>query len=664
MAEYSYIHIALRGPVQGATRTIYSYPEGDTAETGWDTAMVEPGAAVKRFLNATECYVLQTSPQGHYISLITRDSDDATRWLMVSVMVDNGCSLTGRQVLALLGNLKKTLVDDGDLRDEAVDVALIESQVPRLPVKLRSWGCDTLADGEQADGAEAGYRTYISTQELEQIFAFPSQPEYARFRCVLVVSATTSLRPGVKMPRITVPVRKQYTVECPEGVTASRTLVYDGDKLVLTYAKEGYDSHTETVTVGQPSAYTKIDGPVMHVRTAAQTGIRFVRRVRVKVVSSKGGVLRGYTITLNGRLINTMTPYIDFTPRDLPEGEDVDIRVESNNYHTLKLKVPSAEILTTDELTLELSPVEQTVTLRLDFGDGRVFSQEITIEKNTAEYNRLHSGNFHGFRAHRQITSDNTEVYNVDVRLTNPPVAPNFETGRETAATEGESRPRSPKFDNVADENVDRRPHIDTTLPTAEPETPADDPDYDDDETSASVPFIQRKVIRLMFVGAVAVLAVVLAAIFWPETGGNPVASDAAADSIAAEVTATQPAPVPTATPEEQADIDYLNGNAAWNLDRLKSPMGQALAAAMREGDLNALAQNDYFAVRGRCTNTQATQIVDMAWTAIGSPNARGNSRRLAEAAKKGDIDLHKLVESMAKVRPSENQNTSPRPQR
>ena len=168
MAEYSYIHIALRGPVQGATRTIYSYPEGDTAETGWDTAMVEPGAAVKRFLNATECYVLQTSPQGHYISLITRDSDDATRWLMVSVMVDNGCSLTGRQVLALLGNLKKTLVDDGDLRDEAVDVALIESQVPRLPVKLRSWGCDTLADGEQADGAEAGYRTYISTQELEQ----------------------------------------------------------------------------------------------------------------------------------------------------------------------------------------------------------------------------------------------------------------------------------------------------------------------------------------------------------------------------------------------------------------------------------------------------------------------------------------------------------------
>lgn len=669
MAEYSYIHIALRGPVQGATRTIYSYPADDTSDAGWETAMVEPGAAVKRFLNATECYVLQSSAQGHYMSLITRDPADASRWMMVSMLIDNGCSLTGRQALAALTNLKKALVDENDLREEAVDVALIEAQVPRLPVKLKSWTYEapsSLPDGEGQENAEAGYRTYISTSELEQIFAFPSQPEYARFRCVLVVSATTSLRPGVKTPRITVPIRKQYTVECPEGVRASKSLVYDGDKLELTYEKEGYDSHTETVTVGQPSAYTKIDGPVLHVRTAAQTGIRFVRHVRVKVVSSKGGDLRGYTITLNGHLINTMTPYIDFTPRDLPEGEDVDIRVESNNYHTLKLKIPSAEILTTDELTLELSPVEQTVTLRLDFGDGRVFSQDITIEKNTSEYNRLHSGNFHGFRAHRQVTSDNTEVYNVDVRLTNPPVAPNFETGRDVTASDSETRPRSPQFDNISDESVEEKPRIDTTLPTADSDV-ADDAgdDYDDDDTPAGGRSIGRKGMRWIVGGAVAVIAVVLAAIFWPESGDSPVDSAAQADSIAAaDVASQQQAPVPVATPEEKADIEYLNGNAVWNLTRLTSPMGQALAKAMTDGDLNALAQNDYFAVRGRCTNAQATQIVDMAWTAIGSPNARGNSRRLSEAAKKGDIDLKKLVESMAKVRPSENQNTSPRPQK
>lgn len=664
MAEYSYIHITLRGPSQGTTHTLFTYPAADDPAAGCrDTQLVEPGAAVKRFLNAQECYVLQQNETGHVISLITRDPADAAAWMMVALEVDNGCSLTGRQTLEALTNLRRTLIEEGNRTEEGVDVALIEARVPRLPVRLQSWTYSAPAhgEGEEAPTPEAAYRTYISQQELEAIFAFPSQPEYGSYRCVLVVPATASLRPGVKMPRITVPVKRQYSVECPVGVKASRELVYDGDILELTYEKEGYNPHKERVTVGEPSAYTKAEGAKLCVRTAVQTGIRFVRRVRVKVVSSKGGDLRGYTITLNGRLINTMTPYIDFTPRDLPEGEQVEIKVESNNYKPLKLSRPTEEMLTTEELVLELQPVEQPVTLRLDFGDGRVLTQEITIEKNTPEYNRLHSGNFHGFRAHRQVTADNSEVYNVDVRLTNPPVAPNFETAQRE---ESERRLTTPRFENIADESADERPRIDTTLPTdprraAEPEEADDDYDVADTDTT---PFYRRKGLMWGVCGALVIIAVVALALLIPEAGTDPDASHAGGVTLTDSVSA--PAPVATSTPEEQADIDYLNGNAAWTLSKLQSPMGQALAKAMTDGDLRALAENDYFAVRGRCTNAKATQIVEMAWAAIGSPNARGNSRRLSEAAKTGDIDLHKLTEAMAKVRPSENINDSPRPQK
>ncbi|MCM1521652.1 MAG: hypothetical protein NC039_03245 [Muribaculaceae bacterium] len=665
MAEYPYIHIALRGPSEGQTRTLFTYPAEDKDAPQWDSVMVEPGAAIKRFLNATECYVLQSSDKGHYISLITADPAESGKWMMVSILVNNGCSLTGRQVLDTLENLKNILIDNPDRTEQAVDVALIEARVPRLPVELRSW-LYTPSDEEQS--VEAGYRTYISPKELEQIFAFPSQPEYGKFRCVLVVSATTSLRPGVKMPRITVPVRHQYSVECPEDVRVSRDLVYDGDTLEITYEKEGYDSHREKITVGEPSAYTKVEGAKLMIRTAAQTGIRFVRRVRVKVVSSKGGDLRGYTITLNGRLINTMTPYIDFTPRDLPAGEEVDIRVESNNYKPLKLKYPTEEMLSTDELVLELQPVEQTVTLRLDFGDGRVFTQEISIEKNTPEYNRLHSGNFHGFRAHRQVTTDNTEVYNVDVRLTNPPVAPNFETGRDQQTREdSENRHRSPMFENISDESADEKPVVDTTLPIdPRREAAYDNVNVDtDDDGEDSVPVYRRKGFLWGVIGAIVIVAVVAAALLIPDSGEDEAVTtellSEQADSIAAGAAA---APVAPATPEEQADIDYLNDNPVWNLSRLKSPMGTALAKAMTDGDLNALAENDYFAVRGRCSNAKAIQIVEMAWTAIGSPNERGNRNRLSNTAKTGEIDLHKLIDSMAKVRPSENPNESPRPQK
>ena len=121
-------------------------------------------------------------------------------------------------------------------------------------------------------------------------------------------------------------------------------------------------------------------------------------------------------------------------------------------------------MLVTEQLELVMQPVEQGVTLRLDFGDGRVFEQQISIEKNTPEYNRLHSGNFHGFRAHRQVTQDDSEVYNVDVRITSRPVAPNFESSDSDT---GEKETKAPIFENISADAKAERPKIDATLPTA-----------------------------------------------------------------------------------------------------------------------------------------------------------------------------------------------------
>ncbi|WP_304421541.1 hypothetical protein [Paramuribaculum intestinale] len=667
--SFNYIHIAFRGEAQGATRTLYSYsPAGSDIDPAWGNTMVEPGAAVKRFLNATECYVLQESELGHYISLITRNTLVPERgYMMISLLIENGCALTGRQVMGAFNALKKVFVEEENLNDDAVETALLEAGVPKEPVMLEAWRYTPSEQPREIKG-EAAYRTYISVQELESIFSFPGQPEYADYRCILVVSATTSLRPGVKMPRITVAIRKQYGVVCPEGVTASAPLVYDGDRLVLTYSKEGFNSHTETVVVGNPAAYTKYEGSTIQVRTAAQTGIRFIRRIPIKVTSTKGVPLNGYTISVNGHAVSTVDPYIDFTERDLdPEG-DVEIQVASNNYRLLKLKRPSAEMLTTEELVLELQPVEQGVTLRLDFGDGRVFEQQISIEKNTAEYNRLHSGNFHGFRAHRQVTTDHSEVYNVDVRLTNPPVAPNFETAKADAGSE--VKQKAPKFVNVADEAAEERPRIDATVPTdprrdeVMEEAPGYDPADDDDDDDAHARPYRRKFMLWLGIGLAAIVAVVAAVFLIPEGEALDATPAGETEMTSAEGDGAQPAQAQVAqmTPEESADAEYLNGNAAWDLTKLKSPMGQELAKAITDGDLEGLANNAYFAVPGRCTNEQARQIVEMAWRAIGSPNERGNSRKMRQGVQNGSVVLRELVNSLARVRPSEGLNERPLP--
>ncbi|MDE6377386.1 MAG: hypothetical protein K2K72_01425, partial [Duncaniella sp.] len=488
---------------------------------------------------------------------------------------------------------------------------------------------------------------------------------------VIVVSATTSLRPGVKMPRITVPIRKQYDVICPEGVTASASLLYDGDRLTLTYSKEGFDSHTESFVAGNPSAYAKYDGSTIRIRTSAQTGIRFVRRVPVKVTSSKGGALNGYTISVNGHSVSTADPYIEFVEKDLEPGTEVDIQVASNNYSPLRLKLPAEELLVTEELPLELQPVEQTVTLRLDFGDGRVLEQVISIEKNTPEYNRLHSGNFHGFRAHRQVTDDHAEVYNVDLRLSCLPEAPNFAAARGEGS---DNRMKAPRFVNISDdvtETDDDRPVIDATLPGKDLADESEDPETDEgtayrDYSVARAGSSSRRRLWLWCgVGALIVVAVVLAALFIPrgnELDATPAAvTEMTSDGAGGEA----PVPVPPMTAEEQADVDYLNGSSAWVLSKLTSPMGLGLAEAMRNGDLEALANNDYFTVSGRCTNSRALQMVDLAWRAIGSPNENSNRARLRKGASiEGSISLYDLVNSMAKVRPAEHANETPRPRR
>lgn len=672
MAYCNYIHIALRGEVDGATRTIFSYP-ADDADRAWEKMLVTPGAAVKRFLNASECYILQDTPAGHCFSLITRNplkASAADGYEMISVFVDSGCSLTGKQLMALFSSLKKSLIDNSSPSAESVDAAMADAGIPVEPVSLSSW----LYRGEANDTPreEGAYRTYISTADLATILSFPTQPDYDPYRCVIVVPATASLRPGVKMPRITAPIRKQYTIVSREGATASAESAFDGDRITVTYSKPGFDPHTETVTIGNPSAYTRTDGSTILVREPRECGIRFTRRVALTVKSAKGSALNGYTISINGRPVNTMEPFVEFTEKDLCDSATVEIKVASNNYTPVKLEKPSAELLEADSLEIVLQPIEQGVTLRLDFGDGRIIEQHISIEKNTPEYNRLHSGNFHGFRAHRLVTQDQTEVYNVDVRFNGRPVAPNFETAQSGESTDNGngSHHTAPVFENVADQTGDDKGRIDTAVPTLPSDNDREELEEAEDDIAKS-----KSRTRWIMAAAGALIALVVVLVLVLPSGekldvtpeATVVADDAtpAADNPATPGTADNPAAAPVAASAEfTADCEYLNSTTIWDAARLTSPQGKQLIEAIAAGDIDAVASNDYFAT-GKCSNSKANTAVDLIWRAKGAPTAKRIVSELKKSAQSGQIDLIKLVDRLARFQPVEAEaNTEPRPRR
>lgn len=166
----------------------------------------------------------------------------------------------------------------------------------------------------------------------------------------------------------------------------------------------------------------------------------------------------------------------------------------------------------------------------------------------------------------------------------------------------------------------------------------------------------------MLWIGMAVVIAVVAGVIFLPQYIGG--ADDPApAGEIAAQT--EEPAPAPAVmTPEESADVEYLNSYPVWETAKLRSEMGKALIAAISEGDIDAVAGNDYFAVKGRATNDKALLFVDLIWKAKGSYSEASNRRIMRSAVKNGSLDLKAFSDNLAKRRPAEKENEAPRPVR
>ena len=246
-------------------------------------------------------------------------------------------------------------------------------------------------------------------------------------------------------------------------------------------------------------------------------------------------------------------------------------------------------------------------------------------------------------------------VFTADVRITSRPVAPNFEADRGEAPDEPAHK--APKFENVSDDAPVERPKIDASAISYSD----DDADEDFDDVSSRKPWYRR----LWFIIAFILVAVAVAAllVFLPQYTGSP-SDPAPASEFAAEATPDVAATVVSLTPEEQADVEYLNSYPVWEVEKLKSDMAKSLIEAIKAGDIDAVVANDYFAVKGRATNTKAILFADLMWRAKGSYSESSNRRVMRGAVKDGVLDLKQFSDNLAKRRPAEKANEQPRPQK
>lgn len=696
MTQYNYIKVSLYGQFGDELRTAMRFPTPAPGAQPEKLTVFNPTKVMEQFNNARECYAMWNTATGCYYGLVTRNPLDASSGAMLlSLLVPHGVILSGRQVISALGGLRKALIEEHRYDDNEVVKVLHNAGLPDVfPVITE------LAEREQemilpedTQPKGTGYRTYANGHELDTILSFPYQDENRLYRRVLIVSATTTLKSNAKLARLTAPVQREYWIECPQGVTATPTLAPEGERVALTFTKPGFNSARQSITAGIPSPYARIDGALIKIKSPAESGMTFSRRVKLNVTSAKGGAVHGYTISVNGRSINTMEPVIELTEHDMTSGRKVQINVASNNFKPIKIEKDPSELASSEMIDIVLEPLETGILLRLDFGEGRLFEQHISIERNTPEYSQLHSGNFHGFRAYRITGQGMNEAYNVDVRSAAKPTAPSFANVSGTTATSAQAAASGrniPVFENISRTDSPAREDKKKNKKQKEEEhhqpepvvKPLGDSDDNDEPSSHKTGIIIGVVLS--------VILLVLALFFFLPTSTHPdsentdnpdvitaeniesrnpdvtvgVDGNATAASTAAPAAGTQAA-APAAAPvaDEIADLAYLNGNSVWKLADIKTDKYKALVAAIQSGDIETMANSDYFAVEGRATNKEALKVVEMAWQAIGSYNEGGNRNAMRKYEGKESVDIHALYEDLARRKPS-NPNTNPRPTR
>ena len=656
MPSYNYIKVALIEQNQQSVTTLLNY-SADNAPTITDAPT--PAVVYDYFLNARECFVQWTTHEANNFALIFRNpySSDRSGFYMVAISVASGAALTGRETLRALTNLRKTLVEERRMTTNAIDETLADCGIPPTPRSFESW--HIAPTYTRPVDAPPCYRTFVSLHELETFFTFPLQEEYGRYSSVIYVAATTSLRPGVELQHVLTPIRNVYSIVTPEGVESSRPSAAGGDRNVLTYTRPGYSPIREAVVAGKPSAFVTYEGARMVVRPASECRLTFTRRVPITVRSSKGGPVTGYTVTVNGRPVDTMQPYIEITDQDLKGDAPVEVIVSSNNFVTEKIEIPADKVNPNNPISVMLNPLELGVTLRLDFGENRLFELQISIEKNTPEYSQLHGGSFHGFRARRLTVPGGGEIYYIDVR--------------------SGAKPSAPAFDNVAADVRQSGTKFDRSLPTVDqPSDPtAASLDIEGERRSRRRRSRKRANILGITLGMLIIaglLAVAVMYLFpaWLNKAETNVAATASTDSVTAlvtdTVTDTVAAPAPTSTTPatspaiaNSGDNVYLNTSREWVRDSLRTEQGRALYDALTAGNIEQVVRNPYFLITGAATNQDALGVADLLWASYGASTQRSNERALLKLKDAPSINLHELYETLARYK-SPQPNTNPRP--
>lgn len=544
-----------------------------------------PGFLVAEcFLNASDCYVMTGIAEG---LCYMRYGSDAEGPYCVSVNIDGGQILSAEKLLWLLDSLAAQPDADEQQVKSIIDQANLTAPVPM-----------TISGVLTGEGM--AYRTYMSTADIVDIFAYPQQEVYGPFGTLVVVDATANAIPTSGFVRINDRIERRFYIVAPEQVSASTDIAAVDTPVTLIYHSPlGDDVKVDFFAHGQSSRYATYEAPFLFIKNAVDAKIEFPHRHMREL---------GVTLLLdfgNGRVFNQK---VDFLPTAVEYN-----RLRAGSFHGFK----AVKLDTPHTYRIELCPVREDFTVDNGEKSNAPLTTEETPAVSAPEPTKMKMR-----KQRRRKSRGPIVILSIVIALVCGWALVRF-------MPEVIDIP-SAFYDRLESDEVQYEGDVDTIAAPAIDFLPAD-----------TTPTEQVQ----------------------PSQPADS-AADIRADGVAASeepVVQTSSENVADANALEQADVEYLNKHNKWNKADLKSDKYRAFYDSFGEGNIRKIAEADYFAKPGVATNAQAEKVVKFLWQAYRTPVQRSNERVLQRLAGKSSIDLDALVNELARYRDS-NPNMSARP--
>lgn len=372
--------IALYGQFESDTKFGFTFPDEfnpalNRPEDAWLRNVGDPRDA-REFERAQRIYALWKSVEGNYYATIVPNVHDTRAgYIMLMLFVGRRVPTSGHDLITAMNVLEQKLIGE-ELRDRQAVAQLLQS------LHCEFTKDNTLPTNNVVKSRLKAFRTYSNEAELADIFLYPNQMEYEQFNRVLLVPREAMTQMPINFQELNFPIRHTYNVECPQGVTANRFTTYDGDILEITYSRPTYADTTVQEPV-QPagSKHYIVSGPRLIVRSAEETGVQFVRRVRLDIRSAKTRQPLP-VIFINGTRVNG-------TEVNISDGDEVNLTITAPGYRDETVKRPISAIIQAGYLiSALLKPEEQDVSIMARC-EGRMAEGHVSMSVDDPLYRYL-----------------------------------------------------------------------------------------------------------------------------------------------------------------------------------------------------------------------------------------------------------------------------------